>query len=55
MTSRTSWSASTHHGVAVPAGLQKAPWGRYIQFADPDGNGLILQETAPGSGRFTER
>jgi predicted enzyme related to lactoylglutathione lyase len=43
------------HGVAVPAGLQEAPWGRYIQFADPDGNGLILQETAPGSGRFTER
>jgi hypothetical protein len=26
-------------GVAVPAGVQEAPWGRFIQFADPDGNG----------------
>jgi catechol 2,3-dioxygenase-like lactoylglutathione lyase family enzyme len=28
-------------GVAV-AGPQNAPWGTYVTFDDPDGNGLIL-------------
>ncbi|WFE31049.1 glyoxalase superfamily protein [Micromonospora sp. WMMD975] len=26
-------------------GVQVAPWGRYVTFADPDGNGIVLQET----------
>ena len=42
-------------GVPVEGGLQQAPWGRYLQIQDPDGNGVILQETAPGAGRFTDR
>ena len=42
-------------GVPVEGGLQQAPWGRYLQIQDPDGNGLILQETAPGAGRFADR
>jgi catechol 2,3-dioxygenase-like lactoylglutathione lyase family enzyme len=42
-------------GVPVEGGVQEAPWGRYLQLRDPDGNGLILQETAPGAGRFDER
>ncbi|MFI7075406.1 VOC family protein [Micromonospora sediminicola] len=25
--------------------IQVAPWGRYVTFADPDGNGIALQET----------
>ncbi|WBC16824.1 VOC family protein [Micromonospora sp. WMMA1998] len=25
--------------------IQVAPWGRYATFADPDGNGIALQET----------
>ncbi len=25
--------------------VQVVPWGRYVTFADPDGNGLVLQET----------
>lgn len=33
-------------GVELPGGLQQQPWGRFVQFTDPDGNGLILQETA---------
>ena len=41
-------------GVRVAGGVQEAPWGRYIQVQDPDGNGLILQETEPGAGRFTD-
>ncbi|WBB75559.1 glyoxalase superfamily protein [Micromonospora sp. WMMD1128] len=26
-------------------GVQVAPWGRYVTFADPEGNGIVLQET----------
>jgi predicted enzyme related to lactoylglutathione lyase len=33
-------------GVDIPGGIEDAPWGRYVQFADPDGNGLILQATS---------
>jgi catechol 2,3-dioxygenase-like lactoylglutathione lyase family enzyme len=41
-------------GVLAAGGVQDAPWGRYIQVQDPDGNGLILQESASGAGRFTD-
>ena len=34
-------------GVEIPGGVETAPWGRYVTFDDPDGNGLVLQETAP--------
>ena len=40
-------------GVAV-TGVQDAPWGRYVQLQDPDGNGLILQQSSPGVGRFPD-
>jgi catechol 2,3-dioxygenase-like lactoylglutathione lyase family enzyme len=33
-------------GVVIDAGVQEAPWGRFVTFDDPDGNGLILQATA---------
>ena len=33
-------------GVSLPGAIEEAPWGRYITFDDPDGNGLILQEMA---------
>ena len=32
--------------VAFDSGVERAPWGQYAQFSDPDGNGLILQQTA---------
>jgi catechol 2,3-dioxygenase-like lactoylglutathione lyase family enzyme len=35
----------TEAGVDVGSGVQQAPWGDYAEFADPDGNGLILQQT----------
>jgi catechol 2,3-dioxygenase-like lactoylglutathione lyase family enzyme len=38
------------HGVDVGA-AEEMPWGRYVQLADPDGNGLILQAST-GSGRW---
>ncbi|PGH41151.1 hypothetical protein COO58_28110 [Micromonospora sp. WMMA1996] len=31
--------------VFAEDGIQVAPWGRYVTFADPDGNGIALQET----------
>jgi catechol 2,3-dioxygenase-like lactoylglutathione lyase family enzyme len=33
-------------GIEI-ADIEEQPWGRYVQFSDPDGNGLILQETTP--------
>jgi len=33
-------------GVDIPGDVEAAPWGRYVTFDDPDGNGLVLQETA---------
>ena len=32
-------------GVELPTEVESAPWGRFVTFADPDGNGLVLQET----------
>ncbi|GAA4184600.1 hypothetical protein GCM10022288_05500 [Gryllotalpicola kribbensis] len=28
---------------------QHAPWGRFVTFADPDGNGIVLQASAPNA------
>lgn len=33
-------------GVAVDGDVEEAPWGRFVTFADPDGNGIVLQTTA---------
>lgn len=35
-------------GVTFQGGVQDAPWGRFVTFDDPDGNGIVLQETAGG-------
>jgi catechol 2,3-dioxygenase-like lactoylglutathione lyase family enzyme len=40
-------AALRSRGVVIDAGVQDAPWGRFVTFEDPDGNGLILQVTAP--------
>jgi catechol 2,3-dioxygenase-like lactoylglutathione lyase family enzyme len=34
-------------GVVIDEGIQEMPWGRFVTFDDPDGNGIVLQETAP--------
>lgn len=31
------------HGVDIPNGFEVAPWGKFVQFSDPDGNGIVLQ------------
>jgi len=33
-------------GVAIGGDIEQAPWGRFVTFDDPDGNGLVLQSTA---------
>lgn len=36
-------------GLSIPDGIQEEMWGRYVTFDDPDGNGIVLQATAPWS------
>ena len=33
-------------GVVIEGGIQDQPWGRFVTFDDPDGNGIVLQATA---------
>jgi catechol 2,3-dioxygenase-like lactoylglutathione lyase family enzyme len=33
-------------GVTIEGGIQEQPWGRFVTFDDPDGNGIVLQETS---------
>ena len=35
-------------GVVIEGGIQQQPWGRFITFDVPYGNGIVLQETAAG-------
>jgi catechol 2,3-dioxygenase-like lactoylglutathione lyase family enzyme len=41
-------AALTACGVALQDGIQEKPWGRFVTFDDPDGNGIVLQATAAG-------
>jgi catechol 2,3-dioxygenase-like lactoylglutathione lyase family enzyme len=34
---------------AAPSEIQDAPWGRFIQLDDPDGNGIIVQASSRDS------
>jgi catechol 2,3-dioxygenase-like lactoylglutathione lyase family enzyme len=35
----------TARGLRVDGPIEDQPWGRFVTFEDPDGNGLILQST----------
>lgn len=35
-------------GVQFTTDVEEEPWGRFITFDDPDGNGIVLQATAQG-------
>ena len=37
-------------GVLISDEIEEAPWGRFVTFDDPDGNGLALQQTATAPG-----
>jgi catechol 2,3-dioxygenase-like lactoylglutathione lyase family enzyme len=32
-------------GVLIEGEIQAMPWGRFVAFDDPDGNGIVLQTT----------
>ena len=32
-------------GVSIDGEIQEMPWGRFVTFDDPDGNGIVLQAT----------
>lgn len=34
-------------GVKIDGEIQEQPWGIYVTFNDPDGNGIVLQSTSP--------
>jgi catechol 2,3-dioxygenase-like lactoylglutathione lyase family enzyme len=38
----------TARGVPIDGDVQQAPWGRFVTFDDPDGNGIVLQASAGG-------
>jgi catechol 2,3-dioxygenase-like lactoylglutathione lyase family enzyme len=40
-------AALRSRGVDIAGGIQEAPWGRFVTFDDPDGNGIVLQATTP--------
>ena len=42
-------AALTANGVRIEGGIQEQPWGRFATFDDPDGNGIVLQETSVGT------
>jgi catechol 2,3-dioxygenase-like lactoylglutathione lyase family enzyme len=35
-------------GVLFDGDIQEAPWGSFVTFDDPDGNGIVLQQSAAG-------
>jgi catechol 2,3-dioxygenase-like lactoylglutathione lyase family enzyme len=39
-------AALRSRGVGVEGDVQQAPWGRFVTFDDPDGNGIVLQQPA---------
>lgn len=42
-------AALVARGVDIPDGVQEQPWGRFVTFDDPDGNGIVLQASAPNA------
>lgn len=39
----------TGRGLKIDGEIQEMPWGRFVAFNDPDGNGIVLQTTSlPG-------
>jgi catechol 2,3-dioxygenase-like lactoylglutathione lyase family enzyme len=38
-------------GVPIDGEIQEMPWGRFVTFSDPDGNGIVLQATVEPTNR----
>ncbi len=37
-------------GVKFDGAIQEQPWGRFVTFSDPDGNGYVLQASSSARG-----
>jgi predicted enzyme related to lactoylglutathione lyase len=35
-------------GLTTLSEIESQPWGAFATFTDPDGNGFVLQQAAPG-------
>jgi catechol 2,3-dioxygenase-like lactoylglutathione lyase family enzyme len=35
-------------GFVIDGEIDEQPWGRFIMFDDPDGNGIVLRQPPPG-------
>jgi hypothetical protein len=38
-------NALKSRGVEIEADIKEMPWGQFVTFDDPDGNGIVLQNT----------
>jgi predicted enzyme related to lactoylglutathione lyase len=38
-------AALRKRGATIEGEIESAPWGRWVTFDDPDGNGFVLQAT----------
>jgi predicted enzyme related to lactoylglutathione lyase len=36
------------NGFVIDSEIEEQPWGRFVTFDDPDGNGIVLREPVPG-------
>lgn len=37
-------------GITLDGPVREQPWGRFVTFSDPDGNGIVLQATSSAAG-----
>jgi predicted enzyme related to lactoylglutathione lyase len=35
-------------GFVIEGDIDEQPWGRFVMFNDPDGNGIVLRQPVPG-------
>lgn len=40
------YAALRSRGLTFDGGIESAPWGTFVTFSDPDGNGWVLQQNA---------
>ena len=38
-------------GFTIDAEIDSQPWGRFVSFDDPDGNGIVLRQPAEGGSQ----
>jgi catechol 2,3-dioxygenase-like lactoylglutathione lyase family enzyme len=44
-------SEMASEGFTIDAEIDSQPWGRFVSFDDPDGNGIVLRQPAEGGSQ----